>query len=238
MIQYEDYNKVSDVFLRIGRYGQIRIVATLNYLSVNKNKINFHTEVQTDAGIKINRNFSFYLSFEKLSEPRGFVMIRVQDMMLLQRKLEQIESWFKGEQVFFIKKKQLFMISGAVKPIILSGLAQDKYLQFDPVITSREDTGEVSPGLRITLGDPEAFLDIDLDTYYALTYMIQRADLFGYAQNLANYLGRPEFGHNLFVAESQGASQTYDDKDKITGGVKRDIKKKNTSFFNQKDYDY
>ena len=165
-------------------------------------------------------------------------MIRIQDMILLQRKMEQIENWFNNTMpdLFFIKNKQLILTSGVAKPIKLTGLAQNKYLQFEPIVTSKDDNS-VSPGIRITLGDPNVFIDIDVDTYYGMWYNIKTADLFGYAQNMINYLGRPEFGHNLFIAESYGASQTYKNNDaKITGGVKRDIKAKKKSFFDQNDY--
>ena len=80
-------------------------------------------------------------------------------------------------------------------------MANQKYLQFDPVVIVWENTGEQTPGVRITLGDPSIFADISADKFFALLYTISSFNMYMSAQLLLNYIGRPNYGFNMMEIE-------------------------------------
>lgn len=115
-------------------------------------------------------------------------------------------------------------------------MASQKYLQFDPVAVVWENTGEQTPGVRITLGDPSIFADISVDKLFALVYTLSNFNMYQSAQLLLNYLGRPQPGFNLlemeentFLKENQDNLTNAKDNRQIKG------KNKNLSYFDKLD---
>ena len=199
-MEFRDYNRITDTVIQLGPRAALKVNVVLSNLGINKDR-SFHSEVETVSGIKINRKFDYFLTIEKSCDDYyASVMIRPQDMILLQERLNQIEhEWFRDSKAFAIKNKSLIVLK--TQPIVVPGLAADKYLQFDPIIFQFDESSPTSMGIRITLGDPNRFVDIDTDRFYALLYSISTLPLFQVAQNMVNYLGRPEFGTNLFIME-------------------------------------
>lgn len=199
-MEFRDYNKITDTVIQLGPRAALKVNVVLSNLGINKDR-SFHSEVETVSGIKINRQFNYFLTIEKsCDEYYASIMIRPQDMILLQERLNQIEhEWLRDSKVFAIKNKKLVVLK--TQPVIVPGLAADKYLQFDPIICQFDESSPLSMGVRITLGDPDQFIDIDTDRFYALLYSVSTLPLFQVAQNMVNYLGRPEFGTNLFIME-------------------------------------
>ena len=198
-MEFRDYNKITDTIVPLGSKAALKMNVILSNLGVNKDR-SFHNEIKSDLGIKINRNFSYFLTIEKKDDEFSSVMIRPQDMVLLKEKINYIDQeWFRSGKAFMIKQKKLICIK--TNPIVIQGLATGKYLQFDPIVYQNDETASVSMGLRITLGDPNQFIDIDLDKFYAFLYSINSISMFQVAQTMVNYLGRPEFGTNMYVMD-------------------------------------
>lgn len=198
-MEFRDYNKITDTVVQLGKAAALKMNVVLSNLGINKDQ-SFHSEVQNANGMKINRKFQYFLSLEKSGEDYCGVMIRPQDMLILQEKLQQIDrEWIRGNKTFTVKDSKLIVLK--TEPLYVIGLAADKYLQFNPVIYQFDESSPVSPGIRITLGDPEQFIDIDVDKFYALLYSISTIQMFSVAQNMVNYLGRPEFGTNMYIMD-------------------------------------
>lgn len=205
-MEFRDYNKITDTVIQLGQGAALKMNVVLSNLGINKDR-SYHTEVQSSVGIKINRQFSYFLTIDRSCEDYyESVMIRPQDMILLQERMNQIDcEWLRSKKVFTIKDGNLVVLK--TQPILLDGLAADKYLQFDPIVYQFDESSSVAPGIRITLGDPNHFIDMDVDRFYALLYSITTFQMFPAAQNMVNYLGRPEFGTNLFVMEEYAANR-------------------------------
>lgn len=228
-ITVEDYNKLSDVMLNLGDKGVVKICVTLNYLTFDKRKQNFHKEIQSNSGFSMSRSFQYYNTIEKLGSEYSGVMIRMQDIILLVRRLEQACLWFEDGKTFAIKNKQLVVFPS--KTIVLDGLAANKKIWFDPVVVQFDESSPVSPGVRLTLNEPDIYIDMDASKFYALLYLFKSTPMFISAQNLVNYLGRPEFGTNLYVMDAFNEIKNPAPKQStISSAVTRKIKK-NKSFF-------
>lgn len=199
-IEHSDYNKLSEVIVRFNSEATVKANVQLTKLNFNNEKISYHREVQTDRGIKMSREFNCFYTFEKgYGDEYSSVMVKHTDMILLNRTLEKSLSWFEDNEHFMVKNKKLILVP--TKPLLVTGLTNGKYLQFEPIVYQFDEASPVSPGVRITLSNPEDFIDVDVDTYYGFVYNM-RPNMFVVCQNLVNYLGRPEFGTNLYVMQT------------------------------------
>lgn len=226
-MEFRDYNKITDTVVQLGK-AALKMNVVLSNLGINKDQ-SFHSEVQNSNGIKINRKFQYFLSIEKSGDDYCGVMIRPQDMLMLQEKLNQIDhEWIRDGKIFKVKENKLIVLK--TEPLYVLGLAADKYLQFDPVIYQFDESSPVSPGIRITLGDPEQFVDIDVDRFYALLYSISTIQMFSVAQNMVNYLGRPEFGTNMYIMDDYTVSREKMPKHHTVSRNKRSVTNSKSAF--------
>lgn len=240
-IDYIDYDKISDDVLYLGSRLYLRMNVSLSDKAEPNNRYHFHREFMYesiyaphDKFVSIKRSFNYYLSLDRTDISGGGVMIRPQDMIVLKSKLDEVSKWFSNN-IFAVKNKNL-IVKVHQEPIIVEGLASQKYLQFDPVAVVWENTGEQTPGVRITLGDPSIFADISVDKLFALIYTLSNFNMYQSAQLLLNYLGRPQPGFNLlemeentFLKENQDNLTNAKDNRQIKG------KNKNLSYFDKLD---
>lgn len=231
-IEHGDYNKLSETIVRFNAESTVKANVQLTKFNINNDKISYHREVQTDRGIKMHREFSYFYTFEKRNDSGGFssVMIRHSDMILLNRTLQKTLTWFEDNKHFLIKNKKLILVP--TKPLLITGLANGKYLQFEPIVYQFDEASPVSPGVRITLGDPSEFIDVDVDAYYGFVYDME-PNMYLVCQNLVNYLGRPDFGTNLYVMSAY--NRPVPKEDELINPKKRRLisntEKKSRSFF-------
>ena len=239
-IEYIDYDKISDDVLYLGSKLFLRMNVSLSDKGDQNVRYHFHREFMYESTyapnnkfVSIKRSFNYYLSLDRPDIPTGGIMIRPQDMYLLKSKLEAVSLWFAGN-TFGIKDKKLF-IRVHQEPIIIDGLASQKYLQFDPVVFVWENTGEQTPGVRIILGDPSIFADISADKFFALLYTISSFNMYMSAQLLLNYIGRPNYGFNMMEIERNTFLEEKEDG-LVNAKENRQIRgKKNKSFFDTLD---
>lgn len=204
-INYIDYDKLSDDVLYLGSNLFLRMNVSLSNKGDQDQRYHFHKEYRYDSKytsngklLSIKRSFTYYLSLDK-TDTKMNIMIRPQDMILFKMNLEQVSKWF-SDNTFGTKGREV-ILRNRKESIVLPGLAQQRYIQFDPVVVVWENTGDQTPGVRVTLGDPSIYADISVDKLFALLYTISNFNMYESAQLLVNYLGRPNFGMNLYEIE-------------------------------------
>lgn len=201
-IQFIDYDKLSDDVLYLGSKLYLRMNVSLSNKQDPDMRYHFHKEYSYDSKysktrlMSMKRSFDYYLSFDK-TDLRNIIIIRPQDMIILQRALARVVLWFedKEKNAFYVKNKKL--IVKKQQPILVEGLAMNGYIEFQPIVILSENDNKQTPGLRLTLGKEDCFADITIDKFYGLLYTINTIHMYEAAQNLLNYLGRPDFGTNL-----------------------------------------
>ena len=238
-IHFIDYDKLSDDVLYLGSKLFLRMNVSLSRKKEPDMRYHYHKEYSYDSPFSkdklysIKRSFDYYLSFDK-ADLRNVIIIRAQDMIVLQRGLDRVVLWFedKDHNAFYVKNKKL--IVKKQKPVIIDGLAMDGYLEFQPIVILSENDNKQTPGVRLTMGKEDCFADITVDKLYGLVYTIREFRLYEAAQNLLNYMGRPDFGTNLYEIESNIVPEA---EDKIEGAKEnRSIpSKKPKSFFDKID---
>ena len=215
-ITYNNYDKIVDDVFFLGKNTILKMNVSLSNMSNNKRYF-FHREVsypskyeEEEKNISIKRSYSYYLSIEKHDHNMNvFLIIRPQDMIYLRRILDAASTWF--DNIYAIKDRKLYIYKKQ-DPLIIN-LVDNKYLQLDPVVIDYETTGTQMQGIRFTFGNPGIFLDINIETFYGFKYTIDSFNMFQSAQNMINYLGRPDYGYNLYEIKDQEYSDLSDEPD-------------------------
>lgn len=234
-IEYIDYDKISDDILYLGSKLYLRMNVSLSSKDGNSRyhfhrEYNYQSEYGDDNGfMSIKRSFYYYLSFDKTDEYTN-VMIRPQDMILLQNSLKRVAEWFDNGTFGVMDNK--IVITKKRRPIVINGLAGNTYLQFDPIVINYDD-GQIQ-GIQIILGDPLINAAVNVDNFFGLLYTINTFDMFTSAQNMINYLARPDFGTNMTEMRREiPRNNTIEQQEQKPKRKKKESKEpnKNESFF-------
>lgn len=195
-IWYE-YDKITDDLMFLGNGGMIQMVVQLSNKDKNGVRTSFHHEyAYSKNGERLNsikRTYRFFLSIIKPYD-KASVMVTVNDIFLFREKIKKACEWF-SDGTFVVKNHELRLINASKKIAIVSGLAENKWVTFNPVIIIKEDETQIM-GIRLNLYDT-SFIDINIDNFYGMRYLFETVDMFGLASSMVSYLGRPEFGTNM-----------------------------------------
>ena len=237
-IHFIDYDKLSDDVLYLGSKLYLRMNVSLSRKQEPDMRYYYHKEFSYDSPysknklFSIKRSFDYYLSFDK-ADLRNVIIIRPQDMIVLQRGLDRVVLWFedKDHNAFYVKSKKLIVKKQT--PVVIDGLASNGYIEFQPIVLLNENDNKQTPGVRLTMGREDCFADITVDKLYGLVYTIKTFRLYEAAQNLLNYLGRPEFGTNL--VEIDNGEVVPKNEDTMTGAKDNRVipSKRPKSFFDK-----
>lgn len=240
-VSYFDYDKISDDVYYLGNFMTLRLNVSLNTTDKEGYKSSFHKEFRYDSNkyldavkmITMRRSFDYYLTLEKTDNKELSPMIRVQDMFLVQAKVNEALTWFNSG-VFGTKRNKLYIVN---KPesIIITGLVGNKSIMFDPVIIDY-DEGVQTQGIRITLTETYCYSDISIDRFYGFAYIINNINMYESAQLLLNYFGRPELGTNLMEFEHSFMNQPPNESKELQSSMKpRKLNDRPKSFFDKID---
>lgn len=204
-IEYIDYDKLSDDLCWLGNKCVVRLVVKL----ANKNKDgyrnHFHREfkyptnyIDKREAITIRRSFNYYISIDNLEYSQSSIMITVNDMIMLRTKLNEVFNWFY-DRTFALKNDKMIILEKKY-PVIVDGLIGGKCLKFEPIIYTDKDDIQ-SKGIRITFNESHIYADVPANVFSGFVYLMNAINIFSEAQNLINYMGRPDFGTNLLTFE-------------------------------------
>lgn len=198
-----DFDKLSDDIYWLGNKLVLRLNVNLARQNEKDNTRIFHHKEyiyaskysDKDRVGTLRRSFNYYLTIDKIDEYGSGVMIRVQDIILIRTKLSKSVEWFTNGT--FAQKNNELIIPSRPESIIISGLANGKYITLDPIVIQYEDSNIMQQGIRLTLSDSGIYADLSIDRFYGFYYLMNTINLFQSAQLLVNYLGRPELGVNI-----------------------------------------
>lgn len=199
------YEKITDDIMVIANRVILRMNVGLSYYTSENNKrIGFHREIEYYSPkantnlINIKRNFDYYLSIEHVLN-KDFIRIGISEMLKIQYALHEAYKFFTDSKYsnLYAKVNGDLIVYMRIDPIIVTGLPQDKFLQFEPCVYT-DFRGEPQRGLRMYLSSMESYCDISLNKLEGFIYIIDNINLFQSAQAMLNYIERPEVGTNMF----------------------------------------
>ncbi len=213
-IVYHDYEKISDDLCWIGYKCVLRMNVKLGSKGTDGTRYHFHKEFQYVSNysdrpklVSIRRSFEYFLSIEK-TDIKESIMITIKDILLLRMKMNQVFKWF-SDKTFAYKNKQMIILDKK-KPIVIP-VTGNKYIKFEPAVIVGQDERQIQ-GVRLSLNSDDVYADMTVDTYAGFLYIINTIDMYNAAQNMINYLGRPDFGTNIYKYESEYTEKSSDSK--------------------------
>ena len=216
MIDYSKYEKITDDIMIIANKVVLKMNVGLSYYTTENKRINFHREVEYYSQkanknlINIKRNFDYYLTIEHIIN-KDYIRIGINDIIKLRYALREAYKFFtdmRYKDLYAKSNGELIMMTHP-DPIIITDLPMDKYLQFEPSIFTNF-RGESERGLRMFLSSTESYCDISINRLEGFIYIIESINLFECAQNMINYIERPEYGTNLFTFNTEPEIQESD----------------------------
>lgn len=245
-IKFVQYDKLSDDLYFLGFNAILKFNVTLSKKGEDGKRHHFHKEFEymsekyNEKLITMKRSFDFFLSIENMKQcdngVKEFIMIRAQDMYHVKDRLHAASRWFLSkdfEKLYARKNNELIML-GKVEPIEIAYLAMDKYIIIEPIIYSYDDRKD--RGVRLYLSSPNNYVDMNVDKFMGLIYLIDSINMYQSAQLLLNYLGRPELGTNMYQFNSIGNAELQNGYiESKNNNRKIPSKNKQKSFFDKMD---
>lgn len=217
-IIYNDYEKISDICMWLSNEYVLKFTVELNKHNDKYGKSNFYKEIgytiDEDYRVNINRDFIYYLSIESIKKTldgnKLNIRIGLNDIYFLKYKLEQAISWFTDkyfENLFARDNNNKIVMTMKPNPIKID-LSFGNYIEIEPSIFTFDNTLEQLTGVRIYLSSDSNSLFMNINTLFGFKYFIDTFNMYQSAQNMLNFLGRPEYGTNYFEYSPVKSKQT------------------------------
>jgi len=243
MVTFGNYEKIVDEIYPLGQGYTLRFNVILSRRYEDGTRHSFHTEYTYNSNkysepytlVTLKRQFECYLSIEGKDEfgDKEFIMIRMQDMIIVQNNFNRALNWLNASAEIFGKYKGNLVVVNRPEPIVIRDLALGKYIMLEPVILTYNNMPEM--GVRMTLSADDRYIDITFSKYMGLVYLLNNMNMYLAAQEAVNYLQRPAYGTNM---THFGNSRDFKEPvDRIESNTTRKIQSKNKqrSYFDKID---
>lgn len=210
MIQYNDYDRITDILLYLSNNVTLNFNVILSRKSKTGERMFFEYETEygskyigSQNGRAIKRNMSFYFSIEVKNNFSNSFMLKLQDVILLTMIIEnQLLPILIGDRrVFRIKDKKLVII-GEFNPVDYTQ-SEYKFLRFFPIVCSYTD-GTYKEGVRLCINSESEYVDMDLDRFFGFYYLLKNTDMYSAAITMCNYVKLPPHGQNIYSMKGLG----------------------------------
>lgn len=208
-------DKISDDVLTITSNIVLRFNVALSKIVSNKRQ-HFHKEFMYSSKtspeplVTIRRAFDYYLSFEnvKNSYDKLFIRIGIGEILLLRRGFDIAASWFtdiKYEKLYARDSSGKLFLTAPIPDYVIRGLPQGKYIILTPTVVELDESnaGKV-PGITIDFGDGVNIINLTLERFMGLKYVISCFNMYQSATTLLNYISRPCVGTNSMNFSTNG----------------------------------
>lgn len=216
-ISFLDYDKISDTLIRFNQ----DVVLKFNVFLANKDRdgrrVSFHLETKypskySNVGdvLSIKRNINFYFSIENRQNFEDQIILGIRDIFFFKMLIEKnILPWFMGKSIYGLSPDNgKLIIKGKWQPQQFA-ISDYKYLTFMPIVVEDEN-GKTDYGIRMIINNPNNFVDMDLNKFSALYYIITQTDMYSVACSMVNYVKTMPYGVNVYdMNSSQNARDDY-----------------------------
>lgn len=209
-LTHDNYDKISDRVMWLGNGASLFFTVELFYnrkdfYTGSKIRENYHKEVlyknndYDSYRVKIIREFNYYFSIElNKKDYKESIRIAANNIYFVIFNLNKVIKWFTGEdgvnKVFNTKNGKLFIPTHPES--IKVNLSFDQYIEFEPAVCNIN--GYDTIGVNVFLNNDAFYFFMSSSDTFSLLQMLNTCNMYMMAQNMINYLGRPEFGTNAF----------------------------------------
>lgn len=215
-LSFLDYDKISDNLMFLGKNISLNFNVSLAYKSPDGGRRHFHSEYRYKSKYNdvsnvcsVKRSFDYYLSIDIKGDMDNSIMIRTSNMIMLKLKLNKVAEWFTT--LFQIKNDKLCII-GDYENISMI-FAAHKAISFEPIIINYEDE-TCKEGVRLYINSNDNYVDLSIDRFMELWYLIDNLNMYQAAIVLLNYISTNDIlGSNLYDMTSKNENNSYDIED-------------------------
>lgn len=243
-IGYENYEKISDIVMPLSYNATLKMNVILGKKNAEGKRIICHREYKYNSDKYINYNnlisvtrvFDYYLSIESYDSDRNknFIMIKNENIMSFRIGLEKAVKLMNQDNLYGLFRNKLKVLNG-YEPIIIDNLPMGKTIKIDPIVVKLGEIDEAQ-GMRMYLNGLDDYVDMTNDRFMGFVYNINSIYLYGAAQNLLNYLQRPQYGTNMTTFESNSNRRNENNIESVDEvSVRPNNKVKHTSVFDDID---
>lgn len=209
MIYHSQYDKLTDDLLYLGSNMILRFNVSLSNKSDKFGRNHYHKEFSyynkdsRQNFITLRRSFDYYLSIESVrvdeeNPIKIFMQIGIYNILYVRQFLNDIEKWYSDPKYFNLygSKNGDLVLTKVPSRIGIDLPPQGNYLLAEPMVYI-DKFNNTDIGLRLYISSETRYVEMPLDKFRAMNYLIQTIDMYTSACLLINYLERPEYGTNL-----------------------------------------
>lgn len=207
-VRFEDYDRVTDTIMYLSDLLTLNFTVVLSRKDRNGGRMFFHYETEYTSkyigqmkGRAIKRIMNFYFTLDNKNDWGNGFIIRPQDAIMLVMIIEKqvLPMFFGKSRVFKIIDNRL-VINQQVNPALYAQ-TEYKFISFTPIVCTFEN-GEYKEGIRITVNSE--YVDIDIDKFMGLYYLLKNTDMYSVACNMVTYCKQQPYGVNVFTRQGLG----------------------------------
>lgn len=183
----------------------------------NNKELHYYKEVSyprgnsSDRNLNVSLDYDYYLSIESVNrlglkrKKNIYVQIRIQDILLFRDIVMDVYKSVREhfEDIYQINSDGI--ITGMKRNNdVLGGmynLAMGNSIIFKPDITERSNDS-LMEAIRFMFPKEKEYTVVDMNKFCAFVEIIDKLNLPMYAQELVNYVGKPELGTNRYEMKS------------------------------------
>ena len=196
-ISFIKYDTISDKLMWLSQYHSLNMNVKLasenkrtgNRISMLKGYSYNSRYTDEDIAYSMKRSFDYYLTIENVTKT-VYIQIRIQNMVMLVHIMNNIIKLLSDNSLWIGKNGQLQFASGYT-PEYLNNLSMNKWLSFE-CVSMLYPNEEYGRGVRITLSNYNEYVDVSMDTFMAMFYLINNLDMATYAATIINFLTSPD----------------------------------------------
>ena len=243
-VNFLDYDKIADDLIWFDKDIVLRFNVKLASKTADGKRRHYLNEIQykakkyidKDKVLTVRRHFDYYLSIDVRYEFESSVLIKAKDMLNVRARLKMASKWF-ADGIFGKDKKGKLHVVGSPRPIDITNLS-GKYIRLEPAIITYDNEEQIE-GVRLILNG-ERQVDISVDKFMELLYVINGMDMYTCAIGLVNYI-RPDLGENVYdMSTYKYDDDRFSDESDCDCTIKKNYKKDKpektkSSFFDKLD---
>lgn len=211
-VEFDDIAKISSVLMWLDKRTQLSIMTTLWNNSKKKGRTSYHKEVRyynESAGkqvVNITLEFKTYVIISQINSGENgekcYLSMGIPEVYMLINALDSMYNILSTQYKSIFKSKNGSpFIDKKIKPVEINlSSVSNSYLVLTPdFITYRN--GESAGGLRINLSSSTNYVILNLRDLIDIKEKL-KTDIPLHGQAMVNYIGRPEFGYNMYQVGS------------------------------------
>jgi hypothetical protein len=228
MIQFEDYDRISDLLMYLSDAITLNFTVALSRKSRDGGRAFFQYESEYDSKYigqlksrSIKRQMNFYFVIDNKNDFGNGFILRPQDVVIVLKVIEDqlLPLYFDPKKRIYKEIEDKLVIKGEFNPIVYAQ-SEYKFISFAPIVCVYNDG--FKEGIRLTVNSD--YVDIDIDKFMGFYYLLKNTDMYSAACNMVTYTKQAPYGVNTFKGGGLGGGY-YSDQWNNTNDIEQEYNK-------------